>query len=125
DADGDYWRVDGLADVIDSDSGPVFTTPIRDALSALPAVDLAVVYAVPVNGSEREMAVAAVTLRRERELTGRDVGMALRTLEPGQRPAIVHVVDEIPVTTWYRPLTGELRRAGVPEPEEGRQVWYL
>ena len=27
-------------------------------------------------------------------------------LEPRQRPLIVRVVDSIPVTTWFRPLTG-------------------
>jgi len=27
------------------------------------------------------------------------------------------------VTTWYRPLTGPLREAGIPEPGEGRQAW--
>jgi hypothetical protein len=26
----------------------------------------------------------------------------------------VHVVDEIPVTTWYRPNTSALREAGAP-----------
>jgi putative long chain acyl-CoA synthase len=36
----------------------------------------------------------------------------------------VHVVDEIPVTTWFRPLTGPLREAGIPEPGDGRVVWY-
>src|SRR5205823_13688131 len=49
DADGDFWRVDGLADVITTAAGHVFTTPIRDALCSLPAVDLAVVYGVGAN----------------------------------------------------------------------------
>src|SRR5581483_176663 len=124
DADGDYWRVDGLADVINSPAGAVFTTPIRDALSSLPAVDLAVVYGVPMNGSEQGMVIAAFTLRRGCELVGREVGLSLRALAPDQRPAIVQVVDEIPVTTWYRPLTAPLREAGIPQPEEGRQAWY-
>jgi hypothetical protein len=26
---------------------------------------------------------------------------------------------------WFRPLTGELRAAGIPEPGEGKQAWYL
>ena len=50
DADGDYWRVDGAGDVIHTDQGPVFTTPIRDALGAIPAVDLALAYGVPPRG---------------------------------------------------------------------------
>ncbi len=125
DADGDYWRVDGLADVISTASGRVFTTPIRDALASIPAVDLAVVYAVPAPDSEHELAVAAVTLRPGAELVGRDLGSALRKLDAGQRPSIVQVIDRIPVTTWFRPVTRDLRAAGVPEPDEDRQAWYL
>ena len=32
DADGDYWRLDSVGDVIRTAAGPVFTAPIRDAL---------------------------------------------------------------------------------------------
>ena len=125
DGDGDYWRVDGVSDVIHTERGPVFTTSIRDALGAIPAVDLALAYGLPRDGVDREIAVAAVTLRAGRELAAREIGRALGALDPGQRPALVYVVDRIPVTTWFRPLTSELRAAGIPEPEDGKQAWYL
>jgi putative long chain acyl-CoA synthase len=125
DADGDYWRVDGAGDVIHTDPGPVYTTPIRDALGAIPAVDLALAYGVPREDDEHEVALAAVTLRAGRELTAREVGRALGLLDRDQRPALVHVVDRIPVTTWFRPLTQELIAAGLPEPEDGKEAWYL
>jgi hypothetical protein len=35
------------------------------------------------------------------------------------------VVDSIPVTTWYRPLTVALREAGIPEPGEATSAWFL
>jgi putative long chain acyl-CoA synthase len=124
DGDGDYWRVDGLADVIRSGSGPVFTGPIRDALGDLPAVDIAVAYGVAVNEGE-EIAVAAVTLRPDGEITAPELSRALDVLPMAERPAVVQVVDRIPVTTWFRPLTTTLRDAGIPAPEAGRQVWYL
>ena len=123
DADGDYWRVDSVADVIRTAGGPVLPGPIRDALGDLPAVDLAVAYGVaPPEGSlpegsddsADEVVVAAVTVRAGHELTGADVGAALRSLPAGQRPSVVRVVDEIPVTTWFRPLTGPLRASGIP-----------
>ena len=123
DGDGDYWRVDGAGDVIRSADGPVLAGPIRHALEDLPAVDLAVAYGVPAVGGQ-ELAVAAVTLRAGYELERKDVGMALRALERRQRPAIVHVVDRIPVTTWYRPITGPLRELGIPQPGKGVQAWY-
>jgi putative long chain acyl-CoA synthase len=125
DADGDYWRIDNVSEVVQAADGPVFTGPIRDALYDLPAVDLAVAYGVLPTGSERETAVAAVTLRDGQALQPRELTAALEALPPEARPAIVQVVDEIPVTTWYRPLTGPLREAGIPEPGEGVRAWYL
>jgi putative long chain acyl-CoA synthase len=124
DADGDYWRVDGVGDVIRTAQGPVFTTPIRDALGDIPAVDLAAAYGVRPEGAEREVAVAALTLRSGRSLSARDLAHALSELPPEGRPAVVHVADRIPVTTWFRPLTQELRSAGIPDPARG-QAWYV
>ena len=46
DADGDYWRLDSVRELIRTATGPVFTAPIRDALGDLPAIDLAVAYGV-------------------------------------------------------------------------------
>jgi putative long chain acyl-CoA synthase len=125
DADGDYWRVDGVRDVIRARRGAVFTTPIRDALGDLREVDLAVAYGVRPPQADHELAIAAVTLRTGCELTAREISRALAVLEPEQRPVIVRVVDRIPVTTWYRPLTGPLREEGIPEPGQGTRAWYL
>ncbi len=124
DSQGDLWRVDSLGDVVMTTDGPAYTVPIRDALGDIPAVDLAVAYGVVPDGAEHPIAIAAVTLREGHELQARDIGRALAVCDPHGRPAIVHVVDRIPVTTWYRPITGELREAGVPEPGEGRLAWY-
>jgi putative long chain acyl-CoA synthase len=124
DTDGDFWRIDNAADVILTVDGPAFPGPMRDALGDLPAVDLAVAYGVRPNGAEHAIGVAAVTLRAGRELKARDIGRALASIPFEGRPAIVHVVDKIPVTTWFRPLTGPLREAGIPEPGEGGRAWF-
>ncbi len=124
DADGDHWRVDNVAEVIRTADGPVFSTPIRAALGELPAVDLAVAYGVRSDERAHQIAVAAVTLRSGRRLNARELGDALAGLAPDQRPAVVQVVDRIPVTTWYRPITAALRDAGVPRPGDGTVAWY-
>ncbi len=69
--------------------------------------------------------MAALTLRPGAELSARQLGHALSALPPVERPAVVHVVDRIPVTTWFRPRTEELREAGIPEPGDEVQAWYL
>jgi putative long chain acyl-CoA synthase len=130
DPDGDYWRVDSVTDVIRTAAGPVFAGPIRDALGDLPAVDAAVVYGVTPEGAAHPIAVAAVTLRASGGLGGAielqpaDLAAALVPIPIMERPSIVHVVDEIPVTTWFRPLTSSLREAGIPEPGPGTKAWY-
>jgi putative long chain acyl-CoA synthase len=123
DPDGDYWRIDNVADVIHTAGGPVFAGPIRDALGDLPAVDLAVAYGVRAPETRHNLAVAAVTLRADRELDGSDITAALAALPKTGRPAIVHAVERIPVTTWFRPITGPLREDGIPKPGPG--VWFL
>jgi putative long chain acyl-CoA synthase len=90
----------------------------------LPCVDLAVAYGVVPMGGALELAIVAVTLRGDRDLRPRDITAALENLSAEERPVIVHVVDELPVTTWYRPMTGPLRAAGVPSPGPGKLAWY-
>ncbi len=124
DTDGDYWRLDGIAEVIRSPAGPVFTAPIRDALASLLAVDLAVAYGIS-GPNDAQLAVAAVTLAPGAELDAREVTEALAALDRDHRPTLVRVVDKIPVTTWYRPITASLREQGVPDESDPLPVFYL
>ena len=95
-------------------TSPAF--PIIDALGDLDAVDLAVVYGVADRAApDVSLAIAAVTLRRGlRSSTPRRSPRRSRCCRRSERPDLVHVVDEIPVTTWYRPSTAALRADGVP-----------
>ena len=124
DPDGDYWRLDSARDVIMTDRGPVFAGPIRDALGDLPGVDLAVAYGLRAGRRRAELAVAAVTVCPGHELDPRSLSAAMRALGVAGRPDLVHVVAEIPVTTWFRPLTAPLRRAGLPQAGGRLPAWY-
>ncbi len=133
DSDGDYWRLDSAADLVLTARGPVYTGAVRDALGDLPEVDLAVAYGVPRARRPRgsrvrtELAIAAVTLRAGGTLEPRALSGALRALPAGVAPDVVWVVTEIPVTTWFRPVTGPLRERGLPEVggSERLGAWYL
>jgi putative long chain acyl-CoA synthase len=124
DADGDYWRLDAVYDVIHTRGGAVYPAAIRDVLGDLPAVDLVVAYGLRPGDEGDEIAVGAVTLRPDRTLDAETLTEAFAELPEQSRPAVVQVVDEIPVTTWFRPLTRPVRDAGLPGPRKGR-VWYL
>jgi putative long chain acyl-CoA synthase len=121
DEDGDHWLVDNAATIIRGAEAPIAGRPISDALGDLPAVDLAVAYAVEHEGAT--VAGAAVTLRGDRSLTASDLADALADLPPAGRPAFVRVVDSIPVTTWFRPVTSGLRKDGFPAAGSGAGVF--
>jgi putative long chain acyl-CoA synthase len=108
DHDGDLWLIDNVAALIRTDHGHVAGFPIMDALGDVEAIDLAVVYGVD------SLAVAAMTVRDGFELDPGQVGEVLDVLAEDAQPDLVQVVDEIPVTTWYRPNTSALRESGLP-----------
>jgi putative long chain acyl-CoA synthase len=124
DADGDYWLIDPVGSLIHTARGAVASAPIRDALGRLDAVDLAVCFGVPGPGG-KAIPVAAVTLREGHDLTAAKVTEALARLEPSRRPAIVRVVADLPVTTWFRPLSGQLRAEGIPTVGQDLPVWFF
>jgi putative long chain acyl-CoA synthase len=120
DADGDYWLLDTITALIRTELGPLAPTPVRDALWSLPAVDLAVCFGVPDPEATHAIAVGAVKLRDGQEIDERDVTDALESLKEEERPSYVRVVDEIPVTTWHRPVHSVIQALGVPDGRDGR-----
>lgn len=122
DEDGDYWLVDHAASLIHTERGAVPTAPIEDALGELESVGLVAAYGVGTTPEQR--AVAAVTLRQGRKLRAEDLDAALGHLGD-QRPDVVRVVKEIPLTTWHRPIKETLREQGIRPATSRRPVWRL
>jgi len=132
DSDGDYWLIDRKDTVVRSACGPVYTQPIVDAVGDLDQVDSAVVYgvhvsvdrprSVRVDAAATEVAVCAISLQPEAVITARALTDTLGALLPAERPAIVHVVSEIPVGRAYRPNATALKEAGIPTPSA--RSWF-
>ncbi len=127
DSDGDYWRLDSARELILTPRGPVYAGTVRDALGDLAEVDLVAVFGLRIGRRREELAVAAVSLREDRAPEARSVTTALGALPAGARPDVVRVVESIPVTTWFRPMTGPLREQGLPDPAAPGALpsWYL
>jgi putative long chain acyl-CoA synthase len=121
DEDGDYWLVDNRGSVIHTDRGPVYASPINDAVGRLGAVDLAVTYGVDANG--QQLAITALALCPGGSIPSADLSEALADLPVGNPPDIVHVVPEMKLSASYRPLVSPLRAEGIPKPS--RNAWYL
>jgi putative long chain acyl-CoA synthase len=116
DADGDYWFVDRLADVVRTKDGPVFTRRVEDTLYRRADVKMLAVHGVRGDGGER---VAVEVVPREAGIDWTRLSdLVSEKLEPHERPAIVRVVSEIPMTDGYRPLKralGELPASAIYE----------
>ena len=121
DQDGDYWLVDNRGVVIRTGRGPVYATPISDAVGSIDAVDLSVTYAVETGG--QQVAVTALALRPGGSVAAGDLSEALSDLPVGTSPDIVHVVQDMTLSASYRPLRSPLRADGIPK--ASRNAWYL
>ena len=121
DDDGDFWLVGRRGSTVHSERGVVFCEPITDAISLLPAVDLAVTYGVPKDGNQ--LAVTAVTLCPGATITAADLTEAVAAMPFGLGPDIVHVVPEMTLSATYRPTVSPLRAAGIPK--AGRHAWFF
>ena len=82
-------------------------------MEALEEIDLAVAY--PSKLEDETVVVAAVLLREEAHAVSSEALSAkIAALAPDERPDIVHIVDEIPITPTFRPTT-----TGLPGAAEG------
>ncbi|AUH68879.1 MULTISPECIES: AMP-binding protein [Gordonia] len=121
DADGDLWYMGSAQAVIRSRSGPIYPVPIQHALSLIPDIKLAAVYAVGEPGEQ--LAVAAVTLRGgATSLTPTQIRVGLGELPAAERPHLVWVADSIPLSESFRAMTSRIAARGLPKP--GPRVWY-
>src|SRR5262249_8782338 len=71
DSDGDHWLMGTRGSVIRTARGPIYDAPITDAISLMPAVDLAVTYGVDAGG--HRVAVTAVTMRAGAAISAADL----------------------------------------------------
>ncbi|MFW0787656.1 AMP-binding protein [Gordonia sp. CPCC 206044] len=124
DVAGDLWFHGSVDSVIRSAGGLVYGPPIEFALSQVRGIDQVAVYGV--GEPDHQVAVAAVTMAthkgQQESLTVTALRIGLGGLPAEQRPHLICVVDELPVSDSYRPLTAGLARRGLPRP--GARVWY-
>lgn len=124
DSADDLWLCGSVDTIIRSAEGPIYGPPIEAALSQIRGIEQAVVYRLGEPGEQ--LAVAAVTTRsiggRRESLTVSALRIGLGGLPAEERPHLVWVVDEIPVSDSYRPLVSTLAKRGLPAP--GARVWY-
>jgi putative long chain acyl-CoA synthase len=110
DVDGDYW-LEGLVDeIVTTTDGPLLPGPVAAVFEEIPQVTSAVAYPLP-GADGTDQLVVAVEVRKE--LGPATITAAAWRLPEGQRPAIVHVVPEMPLSSAGRPAGTAVRRDGL------------
>lgn len=114
DAEGDYWLVDHVGDVIQSRSGGVATIPIEDVIATeVEFVDLCAVYGVRMPNDPFESVVAALTLRPGHKFDPRVLRKTVDALLPREhRPILVRILNDLPTTSGHRVRKRPLRDEG-------------
>ena len=116
DLDGDYWLVGDVRGLIRTDaraSSRRCRSPRRWATSTR-STSRSPTACRRRRPAPEEIVVAAITQRTRTTLTPPISRRRWTRSSPTQRPHVVHVVAEIPLTTWHRPLAGPLRARGLP-----------
>lgn len=123
DEDGDFWWVDTVVALVQTSRGAVGTVPIEAVIGSVPGVDLVAVYGARPAPHGDEVVVAAVTERDGHGIDPSGLTAAVMSLPTHHRPSVVHVIDEMPRTTWFRPRKVPLREAGLPGPGARGWMW--
>jgi putative long chain acyl-CoA synthase len=121
DEEGDLWYVDSHSSLIRSAEGALSPRVVENALGLVDAVDLVACYPMVDSDNGTACAHVALTLRRGHELGTTELNRALQAVPAHDRPGYVHVIDEMPVTSWFRPSISDLQ-TGVAHRS---QTWRL
>jgi fatty-acyl-CoA synthase len=112
--------VDRLGDTFRWKGENVATTQVEAAITAVDAIENAVVYGVAIPGTDGKAGMAAVILREGAVFDGADLARSLfRQLPAYAVPLFVRVVDELPRTSTFKNRKVELRSAGYDPDTDG------
>lgn len=127
DADGDYWLVDYVADVVQVAGRSVTTLEIEEVLTThLESLDLAAVYGVRLPDLEEDVLMAAITLRPGEALDPVALRRVVTTrLAPHKRPLVVRVLASLPLTAGHRTRKRKLRREGLGLGRQSLETLWL
>jgi putative long chain acyl-CoA synthase len=109
DPQGDHWPLDRANEVIHTSHGLAFTRPIEDVLYELPDVRVAVVAASREARGKQQPEASLIVGAHHAELADLLTRAALLHLSPHERPRVVRLVDQVPMTDGNRPFKQTLR----------------
>jgi putative long chain acyl-CoA synthase len=117
DADGDFWLEGMTHEIVDTADGPVLPGPVAAVFEELPSVTSAVTYSRP---GKKGKDVLCVALSVRKDIGPAAVTSAAWRLPANARPAIVHVLPEMILSSAGRPAGTAVAREAV---DLDRSAW--
>lgn len=109
DDDGDHWLIGHVSELVTTGTGVAAPSLAEEALGGLDAVASVAAYPADLPGGGQQL-VAAVKLRPGCRPSTAEVDAVMQRLTLPDRPAVIRVVADIPLTTWWRADREALRR---------------
>lgn len=119
DADGDFWFVDRIADVVKSAAAPIFTHGVEDALLTIPAIRAAAVVSIAWRGDKVLGAMVAGRPPTDLDAISREIAEAVPS---EQRPRVIRWVEGLPLTDGFRPRKTTIKDELARAPSDGRTL---
>jgi fatty-acyl-CoA synthase len=111
DEDGYFYFIDRLGDTFRWKGENVSTGEVAETISSCPGVIDALVYGVPIPGTEGRAGMAAVVVGREFDLVAFRRHVAERVPDYA-RPLFLRICSEFETTTTFKPRKQDLARQG-------------
>ncbi len=123
DAGGFFWFVDRVGDTFRWKGENVSTAQVAQTIGACPGVRQAVVYGVPVPGTEGKAGMAAMVVDPDFDLSAfrQHLGANL----PGYAcPVFVRIGASLEMTGTFKPTKGQLVREGFDPGQTEDVIWF-
>ena len=123
DASGYFYFVDRIGDTFRWKGENVATSEVAAAITAFPGIAEAIVYGVPVPGTEGAAGMAALVVDGTLDLPELRKHLA-RALPAYARPLFLRIQDRIAVTATFKHQKTELVREGFDPAASGDAIYF-
>ncbi|MBQ0719167.1 MAG: alpha/beta fold hydrolase [Gammaproteobacteria bacterium] len=127
DEDGDYRFMDMAKNLIRLKDDWLPTLAIENAVWQLESVSTAAAYGLSIEGYEYEVPAVALQLRDKAKLKAQELSDIIAPqLDAKNRPLVVRIVDNLPMTLGQQVKKSILQREGIPAAalQRGKSFWF-
>lgn len=125
--DDEYRFVDKAENLIRSKEERLPTLPIENVVWQLESISVAAAYGLAIEGYDYEVPAVAVLLRKKARFSpGALAELVTQQLDKRNRPVVIRIMAELPMTLGQQVQKQALRNQGLPDIalQKGRSYWF-